>query len=169
MKKLLVIPAVIGLLAVPSFVAAQHGADNNPAGVRGEDRRSATAQPATPAVPGVQPAIPSANASRSHETGDDTSTTPPAPSSSSTVTLDQATAIAQAVFPDKTVQKVETETEHGVQIFSVRFTDGSRVDVRASDGAVLRSESENEQEDETTNSQAGQGVQAGRRHDTNDR
>ena len=36
-----------------------------------------------------------------------------------------------------TVQKIELETEEGVLVYSVRFTDGARVDVSAADGTVV--------------------------------
>ena len=60
-----------------------------------------------------------------------------AASSSGSVSEDQARTIALASHAG-TIQKVESETEDGTSVFSVRFTDGARVDVRKSDGAVVK-------------------------------
>ena len=57
-----------------------------------------------------------------------------------TVSIDTARATAQGVFPNKAVKKIELETENGVVVYSVRFTDDSRVDVSAVDGTVVRSQ-----------------------------
>ncbi len=142
MKKMLIIPAVIGLLAVPSLALAHNGADNSPVlgtksplNVRHEDRRDMV-------TPGDlhntnSPSNPSNDDNRNPH-----ASTTVAPESS--ISLDQAKAIALGVFPGKTIKAVETEQEHGVIVYSVRFTDDSRVDVQASDGAVLRMESETE-------------------------
>lgn len=54
------------------------------------------------------------------------------------VTLDQARTTAQAKRPGQTVVKIELEVEDGVVVYSVRFADGSRVDVNATDGSVVR-------------------------------
>jgi uncharacterized membrane protein YkoI len=56
-----------------------------------------------------------------------------------TTTIDTARNRAQEVFPDKTITKIELETENGVVVYSVRFSDDSRVDVSASDGSIVRS------------------------------
>jgi uncharacterized membrane protein YkoI len=58
------------------------------------------------------------------------------------VTIDSARATAQGIFPDKTVNKIELETENGIVVYSVRFTDDSRVDVSATDGSVVRTRDE---------------------------
>lgn len=56
------------------------------------------------------------------------------------ITSDDAATIARQRFPGKTVEKIETENENSGKVYSVRFTDDSRIDVRASDGAIVRSE-----------------------------
>ncbi len=56
------------------------------------------------------------------------------------ISADQARAAAQKALPGLTIEKVEAETEEGVSVWSVRFTDGSRVDVRKSDGVVVRTD-----------------------------
>ncbi len=56
------------------------------------------------------------------------------------ISVDQAKTTAQGTLPGKTVKKVELEPENGVMVYSVRFTDGSRVDVNATTGAVVRTE-----------------------------
>lgn len=67
------------------------------------------------------------------------------------VALADARATAKAVYPDKTVRKIEIETEDGVVVYSVRFADGSRVDVDATTGAVVRSRTKNSTESSTNN------------------
>lgn len=54
------------------------------------------------------------------------------------VTLVDARAIAQAQRPGQTITKIELESENGVIVYSVRFSDGGRVDVNATDGSILR-------------------------------
>lgn len=54
------------------------------------------------------------------------------------ITIDQARQTALAQRPGKTVSKIELETEEGKVVYSVRFTDGGRVDVNATDGSVVR-------------------------------
>lgn len=118
MKKLLLIAAVIGLIAIPSLVIAlNNNDDNNQAETSQENSQPAEDQSTeTQAQP-------------EETTGD--------------ITEQQAIEIAQAERPGQTVRKVEIETEDGAKIYSVRFTDDSRVDVRASDGQIVRNESGN--------------------------
>lgn len=54
------------------------------------------------------------------------------------ISLDQARSTAQAKRPGHTITKIEQEVENGVVVYSVRFADGSRVDVNATDGSVVR-------------------------------
>lgn len=58
------------------------------------------------------------------------------------VTIETARATAQGVFPNKSIRKIELDTENGVVVYSVRFTDDSRVDVSAQDGSVVRTRDE---------------------------
>lgn len=57
---------------------------------------------------------------------------------SATITLVDARKTAQVLYPDKTIKKIKLESEEGVIVYSVRFTDGTRVDVSATDGSVTR-------------------------------
>lgn len=50
----------------------------------------------------------------------------------------KAVEIARAEKPGSKVYKIELELEGGVVVYSVRFTDKARVDVKASDGSVVR-------------------------------
>lgn len=50
----------------------------------------------------------------------------------------KAREIALARMPNATVHKIELESEEGKLVYSVRFTDESRVDVNATDGVVVR-------------------------------
>lgn len=63
------------------------------------------------------------------------------------ISSEQAQAIAQQLHPDVTIVKVELETEDGIQVFSIRFSDGSRVDINAADGSVVRDTTGHEAED----------------------
>ncbi|HEX7259601.1 MAG TPA: PepSY domain-containing protein [Candidatus Saccharimonadia bacterium] len=80
-----------------------------------------------------------------------------------TITLTSAKSIAMAQHPGSTIRKVELETEDGVLVYSVRFVDGARVDVRASTGAIERNEPATETNttggdaSNTTNSNSGPG------------
>lgn len=59
--------------------------------------------------------------------------------SQTTITIDGARKIASDSMPGKTIRKIKLEAEHGAIVFSVRFTDGSRVDVDATSGAITNS------------------------------
>ncbi|MBA2279043.1 PepSY domain-containing protein [Candidatus Saccharibacteria bacterium] len=54
------------------------------------------------------------------------------------ITIQEAIIIAQEKRPDSKLNKVELEVEDGVIVYSVRFTDDSRVDVSAADGSIQR-------------------------------
>ena len=55
----------------------------------------------------------------------------------STKTLQEAVTAAQKQFPNKTVKEVEQESEDGKQIWEIKFTDGSKVEVDAVTGLVI--------------------------------
>ncbi len=78
---------------------------------------------------------------RSTTRSSDDSSTTPAPATAGGISEADARSIALDRLPGKTVEKVELELEEGVNVYSVRFTDKSRVDVRQSDGAVVRVDS----------------------------
>lgn len=106
MKKILLVAAIIGLIAVPSFVVARNQADDK--------NRQENTQKAEDNQPAADQPI----------NGD--------------ITQEQAVDIASKQVPGKTLKKVEIETEEGTKVYSVRFTDDTRVDVRASDGTIVR-------------------------------
>ncbi len=54
------------------------------------------------------------------------------------ITLQQARDTASTQRPGKTITKIELETENGVVVYSVRFSDDGRVDINATDGSVAR-------------------------------
>lgn len=168
MKKQLLIPVAVlavGMVAAPTLVSARRGADDTIQDIRQEDRRqdnrnstqvpaiaagdSATTvedNPASVSSSGVDlrgDGTPEDNSpTNSPSNSSSTSSNSPSPVSpavaSDSVTRDQAVAIANTEMPGKTLKKVESEQEHGVLVWSVRFTDGSRVDVSQVDGRVLR-------------------------------
>ena len=59
---------------------------------------------------------------------------------SRSINSSRAAQIAKDHNGGGTIRKIERETEHGAAIYSVRFTDDARVDVRAYDGAIVRVE-----------------------------
>lgn len=61
--------------------------------------------------------------------------------SGATISMADAIAQAQAVFPDKTLVKVELENEHGTVIYEFRFSDGTHMAINAVTGAVLPTKS----------------------------
>ncbi len=68
-----------------------------------------------------------------------TPTPAPSPeSAASTITEAQAKTIANNRLPGKTIGQVQNETDDGAAVWSVRFSDGSRVDVRKSDGVIVK-------------------------------
>ncbi len=69
------------------------------------------------------------------------------------VSIQQAIDIAKNEKPEATLRKVELEVEDGIVVYSVRFTDGSRVDVSAADGSIQRVK----QATESGNSSSGSG------------
>ena len=160
-KKLLLIPAVAGLVLVPRVAIASRGADdaNRANDIRREDRREDRRNDATQGVqsrsdranevangPNPTPKVddnPSASdlAEGSAVAGASTSNSSSSssqPLSGREITLDQAKAVALSQYGSSSIKKVEIEMEHGAKVYSVRFVDGSRVDVSASDGTVTR-------------------------------
>lgn len=55
-----------------------------------------------------------------------------------TIGLAEARRIASEQRPGATITKIELESEEGVIVYSVRFSDGGRVDVNAKTGDVVR-------------------------------
>jgi uncharacterized membrane protein YkoI len=83
------------------------------------------------------------------------------------IDLAMARSIAQDQRPGKTINKIELETENGVVVYSVRFSDDGRVDINANDGSVLRvrsgesassnSDSDDSNDDQNDDSNSGSG------------
>lgn len=167
MKKVLTIATVIGLVAVPSAAMASHRADDpqttpSQANVQREDHQAN--RPNDDAV--VQAADNQGQVrDQVDNDNDDNDQTPPA-NPTTGLTLAQAEAIAQNQLPNKTIARAELENEEGIQVFSVRFSDGSRVDVDASTGAIVRTQ--NQSQTQTNNSGPGHAEDnhnSGRGHD----
>ncbi len=59
------------------------------------------------------------------------------------ISIQQAIDVAKKEHPNAKVRKVELESEEGIVVYSVRFTDDSRVDVSAVDGSIKRVKTEN--------------------------
>lgn len=158
----------VGMVATPTLVSARRGADDGVGHIRQEDRqqdrREDRRQDSAPqvSVPSALPSTAEDNPNSTDANGVDVrgDGTPedngsPAQSSSSSsslgsstvstsvvatagVTREQAVSIAHNTLSGRTLKKVESEEEHGVKVWSVRFTDGSRVDVSQADGTVVR-------------------------------
>jgi len=60
------------------------------------------------------------------------------PNTAVSITFEKAIEIARTKYPDKTIRKVEFELENGAVVYSIRFTDGSRVDVNANTGEIAQ-------------------------------
>lgn len=54
------------------------------------------------------------------------------------ISIQQAIDIAKQKRPDSKLKKVEIEVEEGIVVYSVRFSDDSRVDINAADGTIQR-------------------------------
>ncbi len=62
----------------------------------------------------------------------------PGPAITTTITMDQAVIAARAALSTTApLREVETEREHGVVVFSIKFADGSRAVIDATTGAVI--------------------------------
>lgn len=55
-----------------------------------------------------------------------------------TITMEQAMQTAQAQLPGKTVTKIQLQNEERVVVYSVRFSQGGRVDVNAKTGELVK-------------------------------
>lgn len=64
------------------------------------------------------------------------------------ITMQQARDIAQAKREGKTITKIELDTENGIVVYSVRFSDDGRVDVNATDGSVVRVKEPDQKDDD---------------------
>lgn len=168
MKKQLLLPIAVlavGMVATPTLVSARRGADDGTNTIRQEDRRedrredrAVPISPTTSVTPSVTTGTVEDNPNsvdangvdlRGDGTPEDNSAPPQTPSGVgsnsssssvvvSSVTRDQAIVVANNTLPGKTLKKVESEEEHGVRVWSVRFNDGSRVDISQADGTVTR-------------------------------
>lgn len=135
MRRIFASALVVGLIAVPSAALALRGTDN----------------PTTSTTP-IAHQVTSVRGEAEQEDQHaaitaDTNASSSVTANVTSISLNDAKALAQSHFPDKTIIKVEAETEHGVQVFSVSFSDGSRVDVTLS-GNIVVSENETNQSDE---------------------
>lgn len=132
-RKIILTAAVIGLVAAPSLVFAQNGADDKPKDVHQEDRQTQPNQNN------------STNATDVFRTADGVLVQQRVAVPDGSISLDQAQIAALNANPSKIIQKIEIESEDGVVVYSFRFTDQSRVDVRASDGEIVRTEEATDQ------------------------
>lgn len=141
MKKVLTIAAAVGFVTIPSIAFANAGADNTTA-----------AKPATAKVSHVENEVEHGAEVRAVATNNSV-TNPaqsPAPTAPATTTVSEAEArtIAQNTKANAVVTGSELETEHGILVFEIKFSDGSKVYVDATTGEIV---SNLEQEDEDEN------------------
>jgi uncharacterized membrane protein YkoI len=141
MKKYLILPAIIGLVAVPSLAFAQHDSSTNPA-VIGQGVSASITKPMIANTDLDDSTTVTTSTSTTVPTTKPDETKPPIVVPEGSLTADQAQAVAVALYPDKTFAKVETEMEHGVLVYEVKFTDGTEVSILASDGSVIATETE---------------------------
>lgn len=52
--------------------------------------------------------------------------------------LAKAVEVAKSTMPGKIINKIEIESDDGIVLYSIRFTDEARVDINAETGAVVR-------------------------------
>lgn len=69
------------------------------------------------------------------------------------VSFDQARTIALAQKPGGIIRMLKLEKEAGVVVFSVRFTDGSKVDINATTGAIVKTTGKTENKADTEKSE----------------
>ena len=135
-KFILGIATVAAASIVPFGLAlASHGADDPAGHVRQEDRQQDNNQVTAPST-GTPATTAEDDLANVNDDKDDDNVAPPV--DTATITLDAAKATADTALPGKTFAKAELENEDGVLVWSIRFTDGSRVDVNATDGSVTR-------------------------------
>ena len=140
-KKLLITAASIGLIAVPAIVVARNGGDdvNRQSDVHQEERKNDGQEDKR-----EDRQDDDQNESRITTQNGIVKIENEAALPSGSITIGQAMATAKAIFPDKTIRKIEIETEDGAIVISVRFTDNSRIDVRAADGQITRQSDRNQ-------------------------
>ncbi len=130
MKKQVIIGSALtlSLLMIPVVAQAKHGTDN-PVGHVIQENKVATLL--------TDDTVKTASGTvLSNTTSSITSSTV---NSDSTITLEEAIAIAQKQFPDKTIKETEKESENGKQVWEVEFTDGTKVEIDATTGEILES------------------------------
>lgn len=87
------------------------------------------------------------------------------------VTIQQAVNTAKQEMPNGAVRKVELEMEDNIVVYSVRFKDGSRVDINATDGTVVRTKQANSSNSNTSSGSGGSqnsGSSGSDSHDSDD-
>ncbi|HET8884194.1 MAG TPA: PepSY domain-containing protein [Candidatus Saccharimonadales bacterium] len=77
------------------------------------------------------------------------------------ISFTEARDIALAKNPNTSVERIKFETEHGIIVYSVRFTDDSRVDINASNGEIVRTKDIGSDKNDSSGSGSG-------RDDSND-
>ena len=125
----------VSMLALPAVALARHGSDDSSGHGSREDKITGSSN-ATGTVLSQTSTVPSAN---------DSTTTPT--DQQTTLTIKEAIAAAEKQFPGKTIVRVQKESEHGVNVWRVRFSDGSRVDVDASTGEIITTKNHEDKDD----------------------
>ena len=139
MKKQLLLGAALAVstFSLPAVVVqARRGADDPIGHVRQEDKQQDRREDRNVDTPAT-----TSQATPGTVLSQTTSTTTPTNTTTDTTngtTLGEAVTLAEKQFPTKKVEKIEKETEEGVLVWSVRFTDGSRVDVDIATGEITR-------------------------------
>ncbi len=167
MKKQLLLGAALAVstFALPAVVVqARRGADDPIGHIRQEDKQQDRREDRqNDTAVGTTTPLPTPGTVLSQTTSTSAPTTTVAETTEGT-TLGEAVTIAEKQFPTKKVEKVEKETEEGVAVWSVRFTDGSRVDVSIATGEITRikdkmndDSSDKEDDDDSDESHSGSG------------
>lgn len=159
-KKSLMGAAVLGLVAVPSIVAAESGGStvalNTASATSGVSGSSSSSSPlsrgssANHTDASVYEAAESGNGNASATTAADVTGTVQTPSGATIptddsttlnpgITFGQAVADAQAVYSNKTIVRAGLYPDGSSTVFKVAFSDGSMVEINGTDGTVLSS------------------------------
>ncbi|MCA9327785.1 PepSY domain-containing protein [Candidatus Saccharibacteria bacterium] len=170
MKKVLAVAAIVGLVAAPSIASAHFltSSDDTTASVPQTLAENTTS-------PTVATTTTEDNSSSTDSTVNVPGQTDPVPTSTegdvsgATISWEDAIAQAQAVFPDKTLVKVELENEGGTVVYEFKFSDGTKFKLDAVTGAVLETKTgekhhEKEHHDERDNDHNRRDFGHSRRH-----
>ena len=135
--KLMAAALVVGMVAVPSIAMAHYGPEDslvNDAHIQDSAIRSGLAITHKPLDSSSTTSEPAPTTTTPDGVVVETQTQLPDPS----ITVESAITIAKQSLAERKVVKVEVENEDGIVVIEVKFSDGTKVIIRASDGVVIK-------------------------------